>query len=65
MLDLKELEGRGKSGIEFQEKYRLTLKKRGYSTEILDEILEMAQVRRQLLVKTENIRSQQKKWVRC
>lgn len=61
MLDLKELEGRGKSGIEFQEKYRLTLKKRGYSTEILDEILEMAQVRRQLLVKTENIRSQQKK----
>lgn len=61
MIDLKLLEGKTESGSNYLDEYKISLKNRGSSTDILEKILTMAFKRREMIQQAETAKANQNK----
>lgn len=61
MIDIKLFDRKHETGPSFLEEYRIALKNRGSSLEVLDQVLELNKKRRELITKAESEKSKQNK----
>lgn len=61
MIDLKKLEQKNTDGQTYLERYKACLSARGATTQVLDEVMSLAQTRRELITKAESAKANQNK----
>jgi seryl-tRNA synthetase len=61
MIDLKMLERKAEGGPSYYEEYRQSLINRGSSTEVLDQVMALAQTRKEFITKAETAKAHQNK----